>query len=92
MGKEVNDCFSGEGMNSVKSIDSETNIPSLMDEAQRKVKLTECLSNGFSGSNLTTKEYQEVLFLMMFSAKVRVKEVKRTESDNLSDRLIIFAV
>ena len=61
MDKEVNNCCSEEGMTSVKTIDSETKIRLLMDEAQRKVKLTECLSNGFTGSNLTTEEHQEIL-------------------------------
>ena len=79
MGKEVNDCFSEEGMNSVKTIDSETKIPSLMDEAQRKVKLTECLSNGFTSS---TKEHQEVLsFLENFNNVFSLSEGERGETN-----------
>ena len=65
--KEINSHFSEEGMTSVvkaTAIDSRVEIPSLIDVTQRMVKLVECLSNGFAGSNLTTKEHQQVLSLL----------------------------
>ena len=69
-------------MTSVKTIASKTKIPSLMDEAQQKVKLTECLSNGFTGSNLTTKEHQEVLsFLENFNDVFSLSESDRGKTN-----------
>ena len=67
MDEEVHSCLSEEGMTSVVKAtgpDSRTKIPSLTDVTQRKVKLVECLSNGFAGNNLTTKEHQQVLSLL----------------------------
>ena len=67
MDEEVNNCFSEEGMTSVvkaTAIDSMAEIPSLTDVTQRKVKLIECLNNRFAGSNLTSKEHQQVLSLL----------------------------
>ena len=77
--KEVNNFLSEEGTTSVKSFNPEEKISLLMDEAQRKVKLTECLINGFAGSNLTTKELQEVLsFFENFNDVFSLSEAKRT--------------
>ena len=67
MDKEVNSCFIEDSITpavKVTVIDSRTETPLPTDLTQRKVKLVECLSNGFAGSNLTTKEHQQVLSLL----------------------------
>ena len=82
--KEVNNFLSEEGTTSVKSFNPEEKISLLMDEAQRKVKLTECLINGFAGSNLTTKELQEVLsFFENFNDVFSLSEGDRGKTDHM---------
>ena len=81
--KEVNNCFSEENVNSgVRTIDSGAEIPALTNATQRKAKLVECLSNGFAGSNLTTKEHQQVLlFLENYNDVFSLGEGDRGETD-----------
>ena len=53
-----------------------------MNATQRKAKLVECLSNGFAGSNLTTKEHQKVLsFLENYNDVFSLGEGDRGETD-----------
>ena len=81
--KVVNNCFSEESVSSgVKTIDSRAEIPAPMNVTQRKAKLVEYVGNGLSGSNLTTKEHQQVLsFLENYNDVFSLGEGDRGEID-----------
>ena len=81
--KEVNNCFSeGSVSSSVKTIDSRAKISAPMNVTQRKAKLVEYVGNGLAGSNLTTKEHQQVLsFLENYNDVFSLGEGDRGETD-----------
>ena len=81
--KEVNNCFNeGSVSSSVKTIDSRAKIPAPMNVTQRKAKLVEYMGNGLAGSNLTTKEHQQVLsFLENYNDVFSLGEGDRGETD-----------
>ena len=66
----------------VNAIDSTTKLPTLRDTSQGKAKLMDCLSERGINSNLTTKEYQQMLsFLKDYRDVFSVDDGDRGETD-----------